>query len=148
MLSHLGFFPNQACLKGFLLFLIRNAFMYPGRAVPPPPAGGSPVTGWWFPHLYHRPGSNRKYSMTKHVLIIQLQRIKSIIQKLGKWEIHPDSVFSNISPTKNVCFIRNRDMIPRPIRSFCLQQFVKHMQESDNSKNDVKQIYYTTKPYF
>ena len=41
-------FPNQACLKGFLLSLIRNAFRSPGRAVPPhgqpvPPAPGAPV---------------------------------------------------------------------------------------------------------
>ena len=38
--------PNQACLKGFLLSLIRNAFMWGGPAVPPtgrqavPPAPG------------------------------------------------------------------------------------------------------------
>ena len=39
-------FPNQACLKGFLLSLIRNAFRLIGPAVPPtrrqavPPAPG------------------------------------------------------------------------------------------------------------
>jgi hypothetical protein len=36
------FFPNQACLKGFLLSLIRNAFMWGGRAVPPTHAGRFP----------------------------------------------------------------------------------------------------------
>ena len=31
------FFPNQACLKGFSLSLIRNSLLSPGRAVPPSP---------------------------------------------------------------------------------------------------------------
>ena len=35
-------FPNQACLKGFLLSLIRNAFRLCGPAVPPKPAGRFP----------------------------------------------------------------------------------------------------------
>ena len=39
-----GMFPNQACLKGFLLSLIRNAFTLLARAVPPTAAGR-------FPHL-------------------------------------------------------------------------------------------------
>ena len=43
--NSLCFFPNQACLKGFLLSLTRNAFSLLGRAIPPGPGSRFPRDG-------------------------------------------------------------------------------------------------------
>jgi len=40
-----AFFPNQACLKGFLLSLIRNAFVLAGPSGSPTSAGRFPQRG-------------------------------------------------------------------------------------------------------
>ena len=71
------FFPNQACLKGFLLSLIRNAFMWCGRAVPPSRQPVPPALGRWFPQSLD-PSSPQSVAKIAFGSLKPLQRAKSV----------------------------------------------------------------------
>ena len=84
---------------------------------------------------------NRKIAWTK---LIQDNRVcmyhtwenKSIIQKLGKWKTHPDSLFCNVSPRKPVCYPKSWydptvNTVILPV-ALCL----KH-RRNGNSPNDI-----------